>query len=754
MLSRIARLSLTAVLLVFCASRPATSQSVTTAQLNGTVKDPSGAALPNATVTVSDPSKGFSRAVTSDSSGNYQILQLPPGIYTVSATSTGFSRLVQPNVTLTVGEQAELPLTLAVGSADASVTVTSNAEIIETERSSQSTTVDQLRIDQPPHQRPQLHQLHPHQLADRSRCRPLRRGDSNLRSQLRRRPRPLQLHQRRWRRRRRLHLRWHPRHRLPGRRPGVPDHHQRLRSRVRPRLGRRRQHRHQIRRTTPPTPPPSASSATATSRPPTPSPTSTSPPTPASRPASPSVAPSNKTAPSTSSAPKSPAAKRPASPSSAPTTSASPASTSPSSSARPPARSSVQGTPQQAAFLTAAPAATPGIQQYIALVGSSSSLALTGQNPAFLAATIGTNRFVDSGQVTPASFVPLNSLIGNFPIQEKTEIYSLRIDHKLTNNQQLLLRGTASPQLRHRHSGVRRQPEPRRKLLLPHRHPALPRLVHPRPAHLPSSARTRSTTPASSSPATPSASATTTPPAATAPLSTSPASPTSAKRPSPSSIASKTSPSSRTTSPSPRPATPSRPASTSATSPSISRRASSTVAATTASPRSTPPTSPPRSPASPASRPSRPTASASPQSFVQGIGHSRTSTTSKSLGAFLQDSWHVHAPHPQLRRPLRRRSVSHPGSPQRHHLHRRAAFGDPRRHPPPGQQRRPPRRPRLRPVGDGKTVLRANYGLFYDRAPGNLESAVHHASTPTPSPWSSSPAARPARPPAPSSPPT
>ncbi len=39
----------------------------------------------------------------------------------------------------------------------------------------------------------------------------------------------------------------------------------------------------------------------------------------------------------------------------------------------------------------------------------------------------------------------LNSLIGNFPVQEKTELYSLRIDHKLTDRQQLLLRGTASP---------------------------------------------------------------------------------------------------------------------------------------------------------------------------------------------------------------------------------------------------------------------------------------------------------------------
>ena len=105
----------------------------------------------------------------------------------------------------------------------------------------------------------------------------------------------------------------------------------------------------------------------------------------------------------------------------------------------------VQGTAAQKAFLTAAPAATPGIQQYVALVGSSSSLATTGKNPAFLQPTIGVNRFVTSGQATPGSYTPLNNLIGNFPMTEKTEVYSLRLDHKLTDRQQLMLRGSVSP---------------------------------------------------------------------------------------------------------------------------------------------------------------------------------------------------------------------------------------------------------------------------------------------------------------------
>ncbi len=79
-------------------------------------------------------------------------------------------------------------------------------------------------------------------------------------------------------------------------------------------------------------------------------------------------------------------------------------------------------------------------------MGSSSSIATTGQNPGFLATDHRGEelRHLRTG-ATPTSFAPLNSLIGNFPISEKTEIYSLRLDHKLTNNQQLMLRGSVSP---------------------------------------------------------------------------------------------------------------------------------------------------------------------------------------------------------------------------------------------------------------------------------------------------------------------
>ena len=58
---------------------PAMAQSVSTAQLNGTVRDPAGAVVVGAAITVADASKGFSRSTVSDGQGNYQLLLLPPG---------------------------------------------------------------------------------------------------------------------------------------------------------------------------------------------------------------------------------------------------------------------------------------------------------------------------------------------------------------------------------------------------------------------------------------------------------------------------------------------------------------------------------------------------------------------------------------------------------------------------------------------------------------------------------------------------
>ncbi|HEY1965970.1 MAG TPA: carboxypeptidase-like regulatory domain-containing protein, partial [Acidobacteriaceae bacterium] len=111
------------ILLLACLSSVnVRAQNISTAQLNGTVHDPSGAVVPGAVITIEDVSKGFSRTTTSDGEGNYQMVLLPPGTYTVTVTSPGFNKLVEPNVILTIGEQAHLPLSLPIGATDQVVT--------------------------------------------------------------------------------------------------------------------------------------------------------------------------------------------------------------------------------------------------------------------------------------------------------------------------------------------------------------------------------------------------------------------------------------------------------------------------------------------------------------------------------------------------------------------------------------------------------------------------------------------------------
>jgi hypothetical protein len=77
------------------------AQSSTTS-LRGTITDPQGAILAEATVTLSNPANGFSKSTTTDHDGVYQFLQLPPGNYTLTVAKTGFATLKEGNLQLLV----------------------------------------------------------------------------------------------------------------------------------------------------------------------------------------------------------------------------------------------------------------------------------------------------------------------------------------------------------------------------------------------------------------------------------------------------------------------------------------------------------------------------------------------------------------------------------------------------------------------------------------------------------------------------
>ena len=127
-----------------------TGQSAATGDLHVTVKDPAGNLVTTATVTARAPDKAFERTVTGSSNGEYRLVSLPPGTYVVMAETGGFAKATVNDVIISVGALLELPLTLSVAGGTEVVNVSAAAELIETTRSSSTDTVDQKRIDNLP----------------------------------------------------------------------------------------------------------------------------------------------------------------------------------------------------------------------------------------------------------------------------------------------------------------------------------------------------------------------------------------------------------------------------------------------------------------------------------------------------------------------------------------------------------------------------------------------------------------------------
>ena len=121
-----------------------------TGDLYVTVKDPKGSLVIDAKVTVSDVAKGVERIATGNGEGGYNARLLPPGTYTVTVEAKGFSKAEAKDVGITVGGLAELPVALAVASGTEIIEVTSQADLVETSRTSTTDTIGQRRIDNLP----------------------------------------------------------------------------------------------------------------------------------------------------------------------------------------------------------------------------------------------------------------------------------------------------------------------------------------------------------------------------------------------------------------------------------------------------------------------------------------------------------------------------------------------------------------------------------------------------------------------------
>jgi hypothetical protein len=122
-------------------SVPARAQ-VAGATLSGTVTDPSGSGVPNATVSIKNAATGIAREGATDTAGFYSVPNLTPGVYEVSFSAPGFSTQVQKDITLTVGAQQILNSALKVGQVSQKIEVTSEAPAVELASSAITANVD------------------------------------------------------------------------------------------------------------------------------------------------------------------------------------------------------------------------------------------------------------------------------------------------------------------------------------------------------------------------------------------------------------------------------------------------------------------------------------------------------------------------------------------------------------------------------------------------------------------------------------
>ena len=107
-----------------------------TAQLGGSVTDPSGAVIPGANVTVTNADTGVKWETTTTAEGYYAVPALPPGAYSVTVRQDGFRTVTRSGLVLETGFKRTVDIQLAVGSVTEKVDVTAQTPLIETEDSS------------------------------------------------------------------------------------------------------------------------------------------------------------------------------------------------------------------------------------------------------------------------------------------------------------------------------------------------------------------------------------------------------------------------------------------------------------------------------------------------------------------------------------------------------------------------------------------------------------------------------------------
>ncbi|HVC00008.1 MAG TPA: TonB-dependent receptor [Candidatus Dormibacteraeota bacterium] len=121
-----------------------------TASILGAVKDPSGAAVPGATVTATNVDTGAVRTAATNATGDYNLVQLPVGHYSLTVSHAGFKTATRSGITLSVTQQALLNFTLQIGATQQTVTVTGAVPLVNTQSATLGGLVNNQTLEQLP----------------------------------------------------------------------------------------------------------------------------------------------------------------------------------------------------------------------------------------------------------------------------------------------------------------------------------------------------------------------------------------------------------------------------------------------------------------------------------------------------------------------------------------------------------------------------------------------------------------------------
>jgi len=121
-----------------------------TGTITGTVTDPAGAVIANASVEARNTEANVPYPTVTTETGAYAIVRLPPGPYSVTVSAPGFKKLNRSGLAVDAGQTLPLDLSLEVGSAAESVTVTAEATLLKTESGDVAHNITLAQLDELP----------------------------------------------------------------------------------------------------------------------------------------------------------------------------------------------------------------------------------------------------------------------------------------------------------------------------------------------------------------------------------------------------------------------------------------------------------------------------------------------------------------------------------------------------------------------------------------------------------------------------